>query len=666
MEDSHPLILVHERLRSLAILADQVKKAVHHADYRIIRPLVHRFRKERAELGDVRDKLGSAPPPMTPRGIETLVQMREFTERIRLGEEAAKAWFQRPLPPDEELLETQEGIELMVDVLLPPTWDVEKDVVVLLGTGGERVAAELVARGQKRLLIYLVGEDPSGGYPDEAIVIRNLIDLRNAVITYPGAMPDHSTSKKLPDPRVSKELLSEVSDMVREALQALRVRRNTLDAFGEVWVLQGIQNFPSIASWPSIEALRSQFKGIPAVIIAPGPSLAKNVHLIPQLKGKALLITFSHTLHALQAAGVVPDLVMALDPEDLRYHFEGIPIPEFEGMVLATTIHPEVFRFPARRVFTYAGNSQLDDWIYECLGDDARLSSGGSVATSALSLALLWRCDPIIFVGQDLAFSNGQYYVRSSCDGDTRLVLDDSGHYFSTEGYSDGFSKMATIGGAKQTKAERLALVPGYYGGKAQTSLTSQLFLSWFKTVAKTLKDKVRMFNCTEGGAFIEGMEHVPLADAITRFCQEPVDVPAILEDAMRRNDRRGRQAKMRNRLAEIVEYLDACVEHAKRATELAEKAKHDQAVLSRLDEAEKELTKLLKPVLFISLLRQAEIRNAREAAKDAKTLHESLGASQRLFSVISMAGELLRPYLGSSLEALEKLVAEPATPSDR
>ena len=55
------------------------------------------------------------------------------------------------------------------------------------------------------------------------------------------------------------------------------------------------------------------------------------------------------------------------------------------------------------------------------------IPGGGSVATSAFSLALRWRCDPIIFLGLDLSFPGGQYYVATSSDGAARAEVDAKG-----------------------------------------------------------------------------------------------------------------------------------------------------------------------------------------------------------------------------------------------
>src|SRR6185369_797309 len=97
---------------------------------------------------------------------------------------------------------------------------------------------------------------------------------------------------------------------------------------------------------------------------------------------------------------VKPDIVMATDPQDMRYLFDGHPMEEVPCLLLAATVHPTLYKLPAQRIFTVQANSSLDNWIYDLLGERMRVASAGSVACSAFTCGILWNCDPIILVGQ--------------------------------------------------------------------------------------------------------------------------------------------------------------------------------------------------------------------------------------------------------------------------
>lgn len=74
---------------------------------------------------------------------------------------------------------------------------------------------------------------------------------------------------------------------------------------------------------------------------------------------------------------------------------------------------------------------------------------------------------------------------------------------------------------------------------------------------------------------------------------------------------------------------------------------------LRPLGEGEAALTAALKPVLFISLIAQKRILEARERGKRAKDVRTSLQASAELYGVVARAGEVLRPVLSRALEEL-------------
>ena len=109
-------------------------------------------------------------------------------------------------------------------------------------------------------------------------------------------------------------------------------------------------------------------------------------------------------------------------------------------LVNAATVHPSLFELPAQRVLTLSANCAIDDWIFDGVGEDASVPGGGSVATSAFSLALRWGCDPIVFVGLDLSFPGGEYYVETSVDGAARASVDDDGH-LAVKGWSAAFTR---------------------------------------------------------------------------------------------------------------------------------------------------------------------------------------------------------------------------------
>jgi len=428
-------------------------------------------------------------------------------------------------------------------------------------------------------------------------------------------------------------LVERIADAARDALSDLRIHRNTVRAFSRTWLEQGTANLPALARWPSVAALDGALANVPMVIVAPGPSLAKNAAQLRELKGTAIICAFSHSLKPVLAAGVVPDIVLTVDPQDVRYHFAGCDLSE-TCLVNAATVHPSLYELPARQFLTLSANCAIDDWIFDGLGEQATVGGGGSVATSAYSLALRWGCDPIVFVGLDLSFPDGQYYVSTSTDGRARAVVDQRG-MMRVDGWSDGFRAMKA-GGGPSAPAERAIELPGWHGGTVPSSFMFALFHRWFVETTKHV-GTTSVYNCTEGGAFIAGMDHRPLAE-IAPTLYSPVDIAATIGNA--RVDRAARAAKLDRHLMGYVIGLGRVRRLTAKARELIAAGETG----ARLERVERTLSRALAPLGFVSLLAQREVDRAHDVAQREGTTEEYLHASSALLATLAEVVESLEP----------------------
>jgi hypothetical protein len=592
------------------------------------------------EARGVRGRLAGIQPqaPTTPAEITALAEARALVAPARVAERIVDRWRARSLPPDAELAATPVGAAVLADALLPPAWERDADLVVLVGPGWGMVTEILAALGQRRTVV--IDGEPCPG----AIHVAADDELASAVRTMDPVPPQRFVVRGLGD--VARARLGAIAEQVGSVLADRRVHCNTVNAFSSRWIAQGAINLAEVARWPSIGAVGDRLAGVPMIIAAPGPSLAKNVAQLRAAKGRALVAAMSHSLRPLVAAGVEPDLVFTVDPQDVRYHFEGIDVSRMT-LVSGVTVHPSLYHLGAARVLTLAANSALDDWIYEGLGEDARAAGGGSVATTALTVALRWKCDPILFVGLDLSFPGGQYYVDTSCDGGARAVVGKDGT-MAVEGWSDRFHEMKRAGGSR-TVRERTVELPGWHGGTVPSSFMFSMFHRWFVETAQRARATARILNCTEGGAFIDGMDHVTLKEALTPLVH-PVDAAAILDEVVASIDAPGRVAAVRARLAGLVATTRRAHDRARRAIALAEAAASDAAAERALRRLEQELIADLRDLGFVSMMAQREIGAAMTTASRVLDPAEALVASGSLFEAVARVTEQVAPMLAEAL----------------
>lgn len=592
------------------------------------------------QLRSTRDALVRVEAPLAITGdLAELAMMNDAVAhlvRARAAEEMMDQWLARPRPSDARLVASPLGVAVLADAVLPAVWDFETDLVVLVGAELAPVAEVLSDIGQKRILI--VGD----GSHTRAIGIRGIEEVAPAIRTLISGPPSRYAVRSFAG--TDEAFVHKIADETKNAVSDLRIHRNTVHAFSRTWLEQGIANLPALAEWPSIADVGDAFAGVPMVIVAPGPSLKHNAAQLEALKGRAIITAFSHSLKPVLAAGVIPDLVITVDPQDVRYHFANCDISE-TCVVNAATVHPSLFELPAAQFLTLSSNSAIDDWIFDGLGANAATPGGGSVATSAFALALKWRCDPIVFVGLDLSFTDGEYYVATSSDGNARAVVDDSG-VMRVEGWSTGFRAMKANGGPSAA-AERRIDLPGWNGGTVPSSFMFAMFHRWFVERMTSVTDTC-VYNCTEGGAFIEGMVHVPLAQVASKLVA-PIDVARVLAATAAKLDT--------ERKARFVGHLTTFARGLRRARKLGKLARLEIArgnTGPSLERIEKALASTLQPLAFASLLAQREVERADDVSRRPASERDYLAATVSLMSTLEAVIEQLEPALTQALAKLD------------
>ena len=594
------------------------------------------------ELRRARSALALVEAPVrleaNPAVVAKLQDVTQTRVNARAAEAAMASWLARKVPGDAMLLSSPLGIAVLADMMLPEVWDFELDAVVLVGSGLEPVAEILRDLGQRRILVH------AGGTPDGAIATVSIEEVVTAVRTMIPVAPSRFVVRGALG--VDRDEVEAVKEAVRASLSDMRIHHNTVQAFSRTWLDQAALNLPAVAKWPSVAGLDGAFANRPMVIVAPGPSLAKNIDQLRGLEGRAVLACFSHSLKPVVAAGLVPDVVITVDPQDVRYHFDGCDLSEMT-LVNAATSHPSLYELPAKRFITLSANSAIDDWIFDGVGEDARVPGGGSVATSAFSLALRWGCDPIVFVGLDLSFPGGEYYVKTSVDGDVSASTDENGH-LKVKGWSGGFHAMKAQGGPS-APLERAITLPGYYGGEVPSSFMFSMFHRWFvEKMREIAASGISVYNCTEGGAFIKGMDHRPLAELLATF-DEVVPTDEILEAAVQQIDYT-RNARLADHIRTFRRGLKSIRYHAVRARRMARTG----GVEAKLLKTERWLASALQPFPFVSLLAEREIENAHSIALHAATSDRYLAASANLFDKLVGVLDVLEPMLATASVKLD------------
>ena len=309
------------------------------------------------------------------------------------------------------------------------------------------------------------------------------------------------------DPTAQEDLQRSIS----EFCTFTRISLLTIVANSEITCRNIAMNLTSYVSTPPLELLRDRFAGVPALIISAGPSLGRHLDMLAQAQGKAVLCSVQTTLKPLRQHGITPDFVTSLDFHEMsRKFFEGVDGLEQVHLVAEPKATWHVLdNYPGPLTLLHS------HWAALLLGEElaARdgLKPGATVSHLAFYLALYMGCDPIIFVGQDLAFTGHVFYVPG------------------VEIHRAWLSELNRFNTMEMKEWDRIVRnrpilhqVPGLDGG---TVYTDELLLTYLEQFEKDIASTPRrIINATEGGAAIRGTEAMPLAEALARFCATPID----------------------------------------------------------------------------------------------------------------------------------------------
>lgn len=299
-----------------------------------------------------------------------------------------------------------------------------------------------------------------------------------------------------------------------------------------------VSNLPLIIKEPSVEVLENKFINRAVLIVSAGPSLEKTVKQIKENRDKFIIISVGQAVRALIAEDIVPDLVMIIDMLPFLHQiacFEDKK--DFLNLVLQPSCSKEIFQVEANTRFVYMPNSNfMSEWMKERLNFKT-YKQAGTVSICAFNLAILSGANPIILVGQDLAYSGNKVYasntiydtvrVNLNADNAFEAVLEDSELF-------DGIESRDNLLSKNLKGYEKTLLVKGQNGEDLYTSNSYALFISLFKDLVAEIKCKnpdISLFNCSEGGAFIEGFEHKKLSEVISYLRPIDIDVKKLLSD---------------------------------------------------------------------------------------------------------------------------------------
>lgn len=274
---------------------------------------------------------------------------------------------------------------------------------------------------------------------------------------------------------------------IRQKMEQLFVRDNGIRRESSYMRINFIHNI--LRCDKSVDALKDLFKGKKAIIVAAGPSLDKNIKLLLDKPKNTIIVSTGTVYKKLIDCGIVVDFVIISDAEKaITQQFDGVWEEKVPLLVLSTAYYKCAEKYSGSKYIIFQEGYKDAEIEAEKRGVSV-FKTGGSVSTIALDVCIRFGCAEICFIGLDLA-------------------------------YTDGYSHAQNTSGERTKNIDNLKAVSGYIlsdkGILEKEVYSNRLFDLYRRWIEQRItEDDVSMpvYDATEGGSVIEGMEIISLKE---------------------------------------------------------------------------------------------------------------------------------------------------------
>lgn len=300
------------------------------------------------------------------------------------------------------------------------------------------------------------------------------------------------------------------AQVIGQAVAGARANAQARARFAAPYLLNTLRNLPQFTRARDVRAGAGRHLGRPAIVAAAGPSLNRNLAelaALPDWRQRAVVVAVDTALKPMLAAGIAPHYVVAVDPGEANAAtLAGLPPLPDTWLVGEASLDPRCFDgFADRTVLFRVSDTHAPwPWLAEHGIAVGQLRAWGSVLTTAYDFALQAGCDPIVFIGADLAYTDGQPYCRDTI-------------------YEDRWAAAVAAGSTLQEVWRRqlpdgeLVAVDDVRGGTTYSSRTLVAFRDWLAAQAPAAAPR-RIVNATGAGILVgAGIEQASVGDAVNR-----------------------------------------------------------------------------------------------------------------------------------------------------
>lgn len=354
-------------------------------------------------------------------------------------------------------------------------------------------------RSERLIFFYVPNLNPA-----QLSTLFSYKDIGNAVKTY------NFTSTCAYYETHYKEIIAEINAKLIENVRFAFIRKGNDPMDSIMGIEHCLIHLPQMLSHPSFQdLLRLRNKSAQnAIVVSTGPSLTKQLPLLKEYADKATIFCADSAYAILHNHGIKPDYVLSLERPELTSELFNYNFGEFDKditFVVANVTHPNTIKYFQQykkdyiivfRPGLFSKFLKLDNFGYAGINH--------SVSNMSFELAAYLGHENIFLIGQDLSYSNeGKSHPKEY--------------------------KFAVNEEVNFDEKPNLPEITAYGGkGKVKTNAIWMLFKQGLESdiVMAVIRYKSKTYNCTEGGARVEGAVEIPFKQACEQFLTQKISKP--------------------------------------------------------------------------------------------------------------------------------------------
>ena len=267
---------------------------------------------------------------------------------------------------------------------------------------------------------------------------------------------------------------------VREQMEQFFIRDSGKRNVKVLFESNSRENFRNLDGY--VDELEPEFMGKDIVIVAAGPSLDKNVELLKSKKPGTIIMAVETVFRKLLSLGIDVDYMIVTDANSRIYsHIAGLEDRQVPMLYLSTAFKGYAKNYKGKKYLICQDGYDKAEQLAKENGWNL-YDTGGSVSTTALDVCIRLKCKSIAFIGLDLA-------------------------------YTDNLAHAAGAARREAGNTEDMQQVPAIGGGTVPVSRVFMIYNQWIANRVKKEDVTMQIYDATEGGAVIPGLEVITLKE---------------------------------------------------------------------------------------------------------------------------------------------------------